>query len=162
MNEKEPVVRVGNEDDLDAMMKFVMSATDENAFIQPDIMKLLNDVWGALTQQTGIVGIIGEPGEKIEGAVLLNIGTVWYSSDQVIEEKAIFVDPEYRSAKGGRAKKLVDFSKAFADKMGKPLAIGVLSNSRTEAKIRMYERIFGAPAGVFFLYGATTGAKKET
>ena len=30
-------------------------------------------------------------------------------------------------------------------------------NSRTEAKVRMYERQFGKPSGAFFLYGAKTG-----
>jgi hypothetical protein len=40
---------------------------------------------------------------------------------------------------------------------GIPLAIGVMSNTRTEAKIRLYERVFGAPAGVYFLYNAKTG-----
>jgi hypothetical protein len=41
--------------------------------------------------------------------------------------------------------------------MGMPLLIGVLSNSRTEAKIRLYKRHFGEPAGAYFLYNARTG-----
>jgi hypothetical protein len=38
-----------------------------------------------------------------------------------------------------------------------PMTIGVLSNHRTEAKIRMYMRMFGGNAGVYFLYNAKTG-----
>jgi hypothetical protein len=82
---------------------------------------------------------------------------MWYSDADVLEEKAIFVDPEYRSAKGGRARRLCEFSKQVSDKLGIPLIIGVLSNHRTEAKVKLYERQFGKPSGAFFLYNAQTG-----
>ena len=78
-----------------------------------------------------------------------------------MEERAIFVHPDFRSAKGGRAAKLCKFAKETADRMEMPLMIGVLSNSRTAAKIRMYERQFGSPTGVYFLYKAQTGGWKE-
>jgi GNAT superfamily N-acetyltransferase len=90
--------------------------------------------------------------------VLLRIGQMWYSDTLVVEERAVFTHPEYRSAKGGRARKLCEFSKKVADDLGIPLIIGVLSNHRTEAKVRLYERQFGKPSGAFFLYGARTGA----
>lgn len=154
----EVTVRRGVEGDFNEMMRLCMSATTENAYVDPDFMKLANEVYAGLTLQMGIVGVIGgTPGEKLEGAVLLRIGPVWYSHDLVLEEKAVFVDHEYRSAKGGRARKLVDWSKEKAEQLELPLAIGVLSNSRTEAKIRLYERMVGKPAGVYFLYNASTG-----
>jgi Uma2 family endonuclease len=87
---------------------------------------------------------------------------MWYSDTMIVEEKAIFIHPDFRAAKGGRAKRLCEFSKQVADTLGIPLIIGVLSNSRTEAKVRMYERQFGAPAGALFLYGATTGGWQDT
>ena len=43
-----------------------------------------------------------------------------------------------------------------------PLLIGVLSNKRTEGKIRLYERQLGKPSGAFFLYGARTGEHSVT
>jgi GNAT superfamily N-acetyltransferase len=118
---------------------------------------MLGMIKPALYLWQGLVGIIGEPGKKIEGAVLLRTSQMWYSDEWMIEEKAIFVDPEFRSAKGGRARKLCEFSKKVADDLGIPLIIGVLSNHRTEAKVRLYERQFGPPAGAFFLYNVQTG-----
>jgi hypothetical protein len=103
------------------------------------------------------MGVIGPKGGKLEGAVLLRIGAMWYSDSEVLEEKAIFVDPHQRSAKGGRARRLCEYSKQVADTLKIPLIIGVLSNHRTEAKIRLYERQFGKPSGAFFLYNARTG-----
>jgi hypothetical protein len=153
----EPHVRVGSMDDLDWVMDLVRQAAIENAFVEPDIHRLLQTVYPALMQIDGIVGVIGTPGKPLEGGVLLRMGTVWYSDEVVIEEKSIFVGAQYRSAKGGRARKLAEFAKAYSDRMGMTLAIGVLSNQRTEAKIRLYERTFGAPTGVFFLYNGRTG-----
>lgn len=152
-----PAVRVGTLEDLDGMMHLALNATEENAFASPDVFKLLGAMWGALTRQNGIVGIIGKPGETFQGAILLVFGELWYSREPVLEERAVFVAPEYRSAKGGRARKLCEFAKTASEELGIPLTIGVLSNNRTEAKIRLYERMFGQPAGVYFLYGAKTG-----
>lgn len=153
----EVAVRIGVEVDFNSMMDLAIAATKENAVVPPDINKMANTIWGALIRKTGIVGVIGPVGGKLEGAVLLSMGEMWYSKEMILEEKAIFVDPEYRSAKGGRARKLAEFAKMTATELEIPLAIGVLSSSRTEAKIRLYERVFGEPAGVYFLYGAKTG-----
>ena len=155
-------VRIATLDDMDEIMKLAMAACEENGFLNPNPGKLAAEIWPALRQDNGICAVIGTPGERIEGLVLLRIGNMWYSDNLVVEEKAIFIYPEFRSAKGGRAKKLCEFSKKVADTLGIPLIIGVLSNHRTEAKVRMYERQFGKPSGAFFLYGAKTGGWRDT
>lgn len=154
---KELDVRVGTPEDVDAVMEIALSACGENGFVDPNPRRLLGEIWPALNLDKGLVGIIGNPNEKAEGAVLLRIGQMWYSDQEVLEEKAIFIHPDYRSAKGGRARRLCEFSKQVADSLSMPLIIGVLSNQRTEAKVRMYERQFGKPSGAFFLYNARTG-----
>lgn len=150
-------VRVGTPEDVHAIMDLALSACGENGFVNPNPQKLLAEIWPALNLDRGLVGIIGDENQKPEAAVLLRIGCMWYSDADVLEEKAIFVDPEYRSAKGGRARRLCEFSKQVSDKLGIPLIIGVLSNHRTEAKVKLYERQFGKPSGAFFLYNAQTG-----
>ena len=156
-------VRTAVLEDFHECMRLAISATSENAVIYPDIGKLAQPIYGVLSKQIpGIIGVIGEVGGRLEGAILLNIGEMWYSKEQIIEERAIFVDPEFRSAKGGRARKLAEFAKKVSNELGIPLSIGVLSSSRTAAKMRLYERVFGEPAGVYFLYGAKTGMTGET
>ncbi len=159
--EEEKPIRVGTLDDLDPMMELALMACDENGFVNPNPVKLLEQIYAALVQDHGLIGIIGKPGEKIEGAVLLRTSKMWYSDQDVLEEKAIFIHPDYRSAKGGRARRLVEFSKEVSDYLKIPLIIGVLSNHRTEAKVRLYERQFGKASGAFFLYNAQTGGWKE-
>ncbi len=150
-------VRIGTPQDVHDIMDLALEANEENGFIKATPAKMLYEIYASLTLNRGLMGIIGEIGERPEAAVLLRIGEMWYSSDPVVEEKAIFVRPEFRAAKARRAQRLCDFSKQVADGLGIPLIIGVLSNARTEAKVRLYERQFGAPAGAFFLYGAKTG-----
>lgn len=154
-------VRIGVPSDVHDIMSLALAACEENGFVEPNPKKLLGEIWAALNRDKGIVGVIGDQG-KAEGAVLLRIGSMWYSDKDVLEEKAIFIHPDFRSAKGGRARRLCEFSKQVADALGIPLIIGVLSNNRTEAKVRLYERQFGKPSGAFFLYGASTGFMKDS
>jgi hypothetical protein len=149
-------------EDIDEIMVIAVQAAEENGFLEANPRKLAEEIYPALCQDHGIVGLIGRKGEAIEGIVVLRIGTMWYSDTPVVEEKAIFIHPDYRSAKGGRATRLCEFSKKVSDTLGIPLIIGVLSNNRTEAKVRMYERQFGKPSGAFFLYGARTGDHSRT
>jgi GNAT superfamily N-acetyltransferase len=150
-------VRIGTPDDIDEMMELAWMACSENGFVNPDKIKLLNELWQALNLSYGVVGIVGKEGGHIEGAILLRIGPMWYSHDMVMEEKAVFIHPDHRGAKDGRARRLIEFAKGAAKELGVPLLIGVLSNNRTQGKIRLYERQFGKPSGAYFLYGANTG-----
>lgn len=157
----EIVVRQAVAEDGPELMRLAIDATQENAFVEPDMLLLAETIHAAATTNMGLAGVIGgAPGERLEGMIILRIGNPWYSQDRILDEKAIYVAPEFRSAKGGRARKLAEWAKYTSEKLGIPLAIGVLSNSRTEAKIRLYERVFGAPAGVYFLYNAKTGLDK--
>jgi len=154
-------VWIGTPEDLDNMMELSFAACDGNGFVRPNPQRLIEEIWPALNRDKGIVGIVGIPGQKPQGAILLRICQTWYSNDEILEERAVFIHPDFRSAKGGRARKLCDFSKKVSDELGIPLTIGVLSNQRTSGKIRMYERIFGPPSGAYFLYGTRTGAWKQ-
>lgn len=154
-------VRIGTPEDIHQCMDLALLSCSENGFVNPNPQKMLEDFWHALNMEKGLVGLIGEEGGKIEGGILLRIGTMWYSDEPVLEEKAVFIHPDYRSVKGGRARRLCEFSKQAATSLGIPLIIGVLSNHRTEAKVRLYERQFGRPTGAFFLYNASTGIQQN-
>jgi hypothetical protein len=150
-------VRIGRPEEVHDLMGLALEACVENGFANPNPVKLLEQIWAGLNLDNGIVGVIGDPG-KLEGAILLRISDVWYSDDRLLEEKAIFIHPDYRSAKGGRARRLCEFAKRASVMLEVPLLIGVLSNDRTQAKVRLYERQFGEQTGAFFLYNGRTGS----
>lgn len=135
-------------------MRLATMAVEENGCVDAAASKMLEVIWPAVNQYHALIGLIGPPEGRIEGMVVVNIGQLYYSEVPCCEEKLLWVHPDYRSAKGGRARKLCEFSKRVADKLEMPLLIGVLSNTRTSGKVKMYTRIFGEPAGAFFLYNA--------
>ncbi len=161
MSDEELRIRLATIADMDEVMRLAVTACQENGFLNASAELLAREIWPALNNDHGLCPVIGPPGGEIQGLALLRIGTMWYSPQTVVEERAIFVYPQYRSAKGGRAARLCEFSKHVADSLGIPLLIGVLSNTRTEGKVRMYKRIFGEPAGAFFLYGAKAAPGHE-
>ena len=150
-------IRLATTADMAEVMRLAVTACQENGFLNASAELLAREIYPALCQDHGLCAVIGPAGTRdIEGLVLIRIGAMWYSKSIVAEERAIFVYPQFRSAKGGRARRLCEYSKLVADTLGIPLLIGVLSGTRTAGKCKMYQRIFGEPKGMFFLYGAET------
>ena len=149
-------VRTATPADENAIMELARLLNNENGVFKMNEDKVRDIVRSSLYLHGGIVGVIGSA-DRIEGMVLLRVSQYWYSDAHFLEEMFVYVHPDFRAAKGGRARKLVEFAKQASEKLGLPLMIGILSNSRTDAKTRLYERQFGTPAGAFFLYGVKTG-----
>lgn len=102
----------------------------------------------------GLIGVIGN--KRLEGVIMLSLGSTWYSDEINVDEYLNFVDPECRSS--NHAKTLIAYAKHMVDEIrkvhtGVKLMIGVLSTNRTAAKVRLYERQL-VPAGSFFVYPA--------
>lgn len=150
-------VRAADLDDLDAVMQLCFAAVEDNGFLGADPERLLHAVYPALCKSGGIIGVCEEEDGTLSGGILLHISNHWYSNEQFLEEKSVFIHPDYRNAKGGRASKMIEFAKHASDSLNLPLLIGVLSNDRTAGKVRMYRRHFGEPQGAFFLYNGKTG-----
>ena len=150
-------ITLATPEDEEQILAIASKAWKENGVANIDFEKVRGMIRPALYLWQGLCGVMKQPNGRIEGGVLLRMTQMWYSNAWILEEKIIFVDPEFRNAKGGRARRLCEFSKKVSDDLGIPLMIGVLSSHRTAAKIKLYERQFGEPAGAFFLYGAKTG-----
>jgi len=102
----------------------------------------------------GIIGVIGRVG-ALEGAVMLILGSPWYSDEITMDDCMNFVDPAHRKSNHARA--LIAYSKHLVDQIraGHPqfrMMMGVVSTERTAAKIRLYSRELGEPVGAFFMH----------
>ena len=152
------IVRTGTPADMATLMEMAKLGAQENGMVPFDINQIAKEFWPALHLDFGIVGIVGPSDGTIEGAVLLRITTFWYGFKEgpqakpMIEERWLWTHQDYRAAKGGRARKLCEFVKTTSDQLGLPLMIGILSNIRLESKIKLYERVFGKPCGVTWMY----------
>ncbi len=159
------VVRVGKPEDLDAVMRIARLAAAEGALLDYEEGVALQTIYESLNLHNGIMGVIEGDNGELEGTILMRVGPPWCGRTQYIEERSIFVHPDFRNAKGGRARRLIEFAKWTAKRLDMKLMIGVLSNERTAAKVRLYERVFGKPAGAFWLFNPheeMTGGTTET
>ena len=110
------------------------------------------------TGPRGIIGVIGSPA-RLEAAIMLVLGSVWYSSAVTLMDALNFVHPSYRQS--DHAKTLISYGKHMVDEIRKvhtdlQLMIGIVSTKRTQAKIRLFRRQM-VEAGAVFIYPPPAG-----
>jgi len=149
-----PRVRAATPDDFPQILQMCRSLHEENGISHVDWTHVAGVMMNGINGEGAIIGVIGEPG-KVEGMIYLQMSRFWYSTDTFLEELFNYVRPEFR--RSNNAKALIDFAKSAANRFDVPLLIGIISNHRTEEKIRLYQRRLGEKAGAFFLYNAKTG-----
>lgn len=143
-------VRMAVPADANGMMGLCHLLHSENALFPVDDDLLRITLGRALCHHDGILGVIGPEGGELEGAIYLLISRFWYSRHHHLEELFSYVHPEHR--KSPHAKSLINFAKQCSDTLSLPLNIGVLSDERMEAKVRLYQRQLGKPRGAFFFW----------
>jgi len=150
-----PHVRAATINDLDEIMEMGRELHVENGLMSWDENKVKAAAVNALQGLDGVVGIIGR--NPIQAMIYLCLRQYWYAKDGDVhlEEFLAFCRPQFR--KSDNAKALIEFAKSSALRLGVPLLIGIVSNERTEQKIRLYRRRLGPQAGAYFLFGSKTG-----
>lgn len=159
-------VRAACPADEDALIDLCRELHTENAAFSLDIDKVREIIQQAIKpppyhNTIRCIGVIGEPKGPLEGAIHLVGQQDWYSSEWALFEVFNFVPTRYRKGTTN-ARDLVAWAKGMADALSMKLLIGIVSNQRTEAKVRLYSRLLGPPAGAFFFYGGTTGQQGST
>lgn len=151
----ESIVRVAQPSEEQDVMRLCRSLHEENGIFDIDEDMVRAMLLRAFNRQGGIIGVIGEPGH-LEAAIYMLLSHHWYSREPHLEELFNYVVPEFR--KTSHAKSLIAFAKRCSEEMNLKLVIGVVSNIRTEAKVRLYQRQLGTPAGAFFVFPGKTAA----
>ena len=118
----------------------------------------------AFDRKGGILAVIGVPGH-IRAMLYVLITRFWYTRESHLEELFNWVHPEHRKSDYSRI--LIRYAKKCSDEISSganekvPLIMGVLTNNRMAAKVRMYRQEFGIPYGAFFVHNATFRPKEE-
>lgn len=151
-------VRLADQTDVEELFDLCLSLHEEN-FIFPMAGHKVRTMLESATlpeidKRRGLIGCIGPRG-KVEAAIFLEIDSLWYADEPGLIELFSYVKPEYRNSNNSRD--MISWAMAMSNHFRLPLMIGVISNQRTQAKVRHYKRALGEPAGAFFLYGARTG-----
>jgi hypothetical protein len=145
----EPVVRLAVSEDSPSVYRMCRLLHEENGLSPWSEDKVRGAIGGALAGKGSIIGVIGPRGAPV-AMIHLRIASMWYSDDVQLEDRGMFVHPDFR--KSTHAKDLLEFAKLAAEQLKVPLVIGILSSEKTEQKIRLYRRRLGNPAGAFFLW----------
>lgn len=153
-----PAIRQALPEDFSEVMRLMRLAYEENGAANVDWGAVELAVIAAINGDRSALGVI-DCDNGLCGLILLHFCEVWYSREIMLEELVAFVQEEHRRRHNARA--LLEFARSCADRLQVPLLVGVISNERTQAKVRLYRRIFGEPAGAFFLYGRKTGQRGD-
>ena len=151
------VVRIAREGDRAEVWRLLLQAFRENGqftlkaekvdwFVSRALQPHLIPEWDMGARP--IIAVIGFPG-ALEALLLMSIDQYWYTDEKHLAEYLVYVDPECR--RSNHAKATVEWMKHQSDITGLPLLTGVISNERTEAKVRLYRRLVPY-IGAFFLY----------
>jgi len=141
-------VRLATPDDEDNIFELLTMMHSENGVFVMDDDKVRDIIRNATNGNGGIIGVI-EGDKRLEAVICLAIDQYWYTTTYHLIDLFNFVHPDYR--KSTRAKSLLSFAKKCSDETKVPLMVGIFSNIRTEAKIKLFERQL-PKAGAFFLY----------
>jgi len=150
-------VEIATPDDENLIVDMFRLMHEENGIFSLSEEKVRNIVRNAASNKGGIIGLIkGE--DSLEGMISLVIEQLWYSDEWFLSELFNFVHPDFR--RSPRVKSLLSFAKKCSTELKLPLVIGVVSNQRTEAKVKLYERQF-PKAGAFFMYNGDYARMSE-
>lgn len=143
-----PDVRLAVPEDRDRLVALTEMLHGENGLfsLSPTKRDALLDRY--YSRQGSIIGVIGDVGEPV-ASIYLSLTQPEYTDDWALVELWAHVDPEHR--RSTHAKNLITYAKFVSTQMRLPLLIGILSNTRTEAKVKLYERMVPA-AGRYFIY----------
>lgn len=143
-----PDVRLAAPADLQGLLDLMRVACKEDTQHSMNEEKVLAMLMRYYNQQGAMIAVIGEVGEPVAYCLSI-LDPVWYSDEWQLLELSLFVHPEHR--KTTYAKQLMQFMKTASEGLKLDLTIGVFSNARTEAKIRLYQRQF-PQVGAYFCF----------
>jgi len=146
-------VRLATEADRAGILDLCRMLHEENGIFPLRISKVeevLDRAFRRDAVDPAFVGVVGGH-DDLRGCVCIAIHSFWYADDSAkcCDELFNFVHPEHR--RSDYAKQQIEFAKEIANVWGLPLMVGILSNKRTEAKVRLYERML-PKVGAYFVY----------
>lgn len=150
-------IRLAQPSDEPEIIRLVRLMHAESGWMPLDVDSVRETLARAFDRNGGILAVIGAPGH-IRAMIYVMISRWWFTNHNHLEELFCWVHPDHR--KSDYARLLSEYAKACSDEISNdvgykvPLMMGVLTNRKMAAKVRLYRRFFGIPAGAFFLHNA--------
>lgn len=143
-----PDVRLAVEADRPGILSLTTELHGENGLFARAEGKVQRMLDRYFNREGAIIGVVGEEGNPV-ATIYLGLDQLIYTDDWALVEQWNFVHPDHR--RSNYARQLLAYAKGMSDQMKLPLLTGILSNKRTEAKVRLYEQQL-EKAGAYFVY----------
>lgn len=161
-------IRLATPADEPELLHLVRLMHAESGMFPLDIDRARETFARAFDRRGGILAVIGAPGH-IRAMMYVTIATAWYTNENHLEELFCWVHPEHRHS--DYSKLLIEYAKKCSDELSESstaqgggkisLIMGVLTNKRMSAKVRLYRRFFGIPSGAVFVHNAEWVGKND-
>lgn len=164
MTQTQSTVRLAQPTDEPELLHLLRLMHAEGGMRRLDVDQARGMFARAFDRKGGVFAVIGAPGH-IRAMMFLLITNYWYTHDLHLEEMFNWVHPEHRRSDYSRL--MIDYAKKWSDDLSKqygekiPLVMGVLTNRRMSAKVRLYRRFFGMPYGAFFVHNAPWVSRED-
>ena len=96
-----PDVRLAEPEDIPEIMRLFSEYLTENGVVKYSEEKIVSIIALHYNKNGGIIGVIGEVGQRLKGALVLVVQQGWFNEDYHLQELSLYVDKENR--KIGRA-----------------------------------------------------------
>jgi hypothetical protein len=149
-----PKVRRAGWADEEEVMAMCRRLHAENGLFSLDedkVRTLLHYAFADPPEHMTYIGVIGETGH-IEASTCFQVSGYYYTSDIHLAELWNYVQPEFRRSRNAEA--LIKFGKETAESLNLIFLTGIITNTQTAGKVRLYRRLVGYPAGAFFIHNA--------
>ncbi len=148
-NRTPSVIRIATGDEEEDIVRICKELHAENGkFFAASDEKIRFNLARAFNKKGAMLPAIGPKG-AIEALGYVSIEQFAWSDDWHLSEWFNYVKPDFR--KSQHAKALLRWEMGASDQMGIPLWVGVVSDIRLAAKLRLYRRVFGVAALPFKL-----------
>lgn len=164
MTQTNSTIRLATSADEPELLALFRLMHAEGGMRRLDIDRVREMFGHAFNRRGGILAVIGAPG-NVRAMMFILLTKHWYTHDHHLEELFNWVHPEHR--KSDYARLMIEYAKKCSDEMSRdagekiPIVMGVLTNKRMAAKVRLYRRFFGWPHGAFFLHNAPWVSRDE-
>lgn len=148
--EKPSDVRLAVPEDRPALVKLTTELHGENGLFSLSLPKRDALLERYYNREGSICAVIGEIAAPV-ATIYLSLTQPEYTDEWCLVEVWNFVHADHRRSK--HAQHLIDYAKFVSTEMKLPLVIGILSNHRTEAKVRLYERTLER-VGAYFIFNS--------
>jgi hypothetical protein len=156
MTERPVRIRPATQGDENSLFDLLCMAYGENASFAMSEKKVKAMIEAGTREKGVIIGVADAPdGSGLAGSIGAVFTQWWYTDDWHIDECWNYVHPDHRKGinkqPAGYGSDLIKYMKWVAEQMNMALHLGILTNKRTKAKIRMYESHM-PQVGAFFIH----------